>query len=115
MTILTETQVWRRTRHLRLSGKRGTLTPTQVAHVRSAVAYLAVRYQTHEALARALGLTPAAAWKVRSPRRTPTVRFALVVAELAGVGVDAVLFGLWPGHRCPHCSGTGMISRARPG
>ena len=107
MAILTETQIWRRTRHLRFAGKRGKLTSAQAAHVRVAIAYLAIRYQPHEAFARALGLTPNAAWKVRSPNRTPSIRLALVVAELAGVGVDAVLFGLWPGDRCAYCAGTG--------
>lgn len=107
MAILTETQIWRRTRHLRLSGKRGKLTSAQAAHVRAAIAYLAIRHQTHEAFAKALGLTPNAAWKVRSLNRAPSIRLALVVAELAGVGVDAVLFGFWPGDRCAHCAGTG--------
>jgi hypothetical protein len=96
MTILTETQIWRRTRHFN-----------------AVIVYLAIRYRTHKSLAKALGLTPTAAWKARSRSRRPSVRLALVVAELAAVSVDAVLFGLWPSDRCPHCDGTGRIASRR--
>jgi len=107
VTVLTEMQVWRRPKHPRFDGKRGKLTPAQGANVRVAITYVAVRYRTPKAFARALGLTVGAMWKLRGPSRIPSLRTAFVVAELAVVGVDDVLTGKWPGGRCPHCEGTG--------
>ena len=41
-------------------------------------------------------------------KRPPTMRVAVLVAYVAGVSVDDVLSGVWPGDRCPVCGGSGL-------
>lgn len=108
MPILTETQAWRRGSPPR----RGTLTAEQAANVRRAIDALAVSFETPKELASVLGMTLTALWKARSRNRTPSARLALVVAEAAGVPVDDVLTGRWPGDSCFHCGGTGKAPAA---
>jgi hypothetical protein len=103
MPILTETETWRRGSQPR----PGTLTAEQAANVRRAIDALAVSFETPMALAKVLGVTLSAMWKYRDRNRKVSARLALVVAGAAGVAVDDVLAGRWPGDVCIHCGGTG--------
>lgn len=110
MGILTTKKTWRRDSEPRHQlGNR--LTPIEREHVRVAVVYLAGRYATVEAACAALDMTHDALTKARSPQRAQTYRLACVVARAAGVPMEKILTGLWPGDRCPHCGGTGKASQ----
>jgi len=107
MPILTTKQVWRRVPTRR---RRGTLSAEAQANVRKALLFLAARCSSPDQLAEALDITLAALWKARSPRRTPSVRLAALVARAAHVNLEDVLSGAWPGDACPTCGGTGRSS-----
>ena len=113
MAIMTTKQIWRRDPEPepkpRQLGNR--LNPTERENVRRAVVYLAGRFPSWDAATEALGFTRDALAKARSPRRKPTYRTACVIARVAGVPVEKVLSGVWPGDRCPHCGGTGKRSQ----
>ena len=79
--------------------------------MRCAVVYLAGRYTSVDACITALGMTRDALAKARSRYRKQTYRTACIVARVAGVTVEKVLTGLWPGDRCHHCGGTGKASQ----
>jgi hypothetical protein len=111
MTILTATKLWRRNPEPKPKQLGNRLNPTERENVRRAVVFFAGRYATAEACSAALGLTFDALKKAQSRRRAQTYRLACVVARAAGVPVEKVLSGLWPGDRCPHCGGTGKASQ----
>jgi hypothetical protein len=112
MAILTEKQTWRRNPEPAQSRQLGNrLGPVERERVRMAVLYIAGRYRRRVDAAAALGITVHALIKARSPRRAQTYRLACVVARAAGVPVEKILSGLWPGDRCPHCGGTGKRSQ----
>src|SRR4051812_22890963 len=109
MGILTATKAWRREPTTKQIGNR--LSPTERENVRHALAYLVGRHVSGDACALALGITGNALWKALTPRRAQTYRLACIVARGAGVPVEKILTGLWPGDRCPHCGGTGKRSQ----
>jgi hypothetical protein len=110
MTILTSKQTWRR--NPVPSGRTIALrlTPQERDNVREALLYFCGRYATVESCISTLDITKDARWKARS-HRVPTYRFACTLARAAGVPVEKILSGLWPGDRCPHCGGTGKRSQ----
>ena len=111
MTILRTKQIWRR--EPIASGKQlgNRLNLTERENVRRALVYLCGRYPDVAARSKALGMTEDALLKARSRQRAQTYRLACIVARAAGVPVEKVLTGLWPGDRCPHCGGTGKASQ----
>jgi hypothetical protein len=111
MGILTSKQVWRRNPEPEGKQLGNRITPTERANVRAALEYLRGRYETTDACCIALGITRDALQKARSPRRAQTYRVACLVARAAGVPVEKILSGTWPGDRCPHCGGTGKASQ----
>jgi hypothetical protein len=111
MGILTEKKTWRRNPEPSWARRSNFLTPTERDNVRRAVIYLCGRYPTRAAQIAALGLSNDAIAKARSKARVQTYRLACVVSRVAGVPVEKILTGLWPGDRCPHCGGTGKASQ----
>lgn len=110
-TILTSIQAWRRDPQPEGRQLGNRLDPAQRENVRRAAVFLAGRYATVDAACAALGITRDALAKARSKRRKQTYRTACIVARTAGVPVEKVLSGTWPGDRCPHCCGTGKASQ----
>jgi hypothetical protein len=113
MTILTAPQIWRRAPVAVTAGRQlaNRLSPAERDNVRAAVLYLCGRHATMAAQIEALGLSRDAIAKARSRSRAQTYRLACMVARAAGVGVEKILSGAWPGDRCPHCGGTGKRSQ----
>lgn len=111
MTILTSKQVWRRNPEPEPTHLGNRLGPVERENVRQAAVYLVNRYASAAACAEALGLTFNALNKACSKRRAQTYRLACILARVAGVPVEKILGGLWPGDRCPHCGGTGKRSQ----
>jgi len=79
-------------------------------NVRRALRSIRIKLGRGELAAR-MGLTYDALRKTL--KRPPTMRVAVLVAYVAGVSVDDVLSGVWPGDRCPVCGGTGLCRRVR--
>ncbi len=111
MAILTERRIWRRNPEPEPKQLGNRLNHAERENVRRAVVYLTGRYASVEACSVALGLSLDALKKARSPRRAQTYRLACVVSRAAGVPVEKITSGLWPGDRCPHCGGTGKASQ----
>lgn len=86
------------------------LFETERANVQRAIRYLRARFGTPEAFAAALGISVEALWKATGPQRPPSRRFAQALAQVAGVAVDALLSGAWPGNQCPTCGGVGTLT-----
>lgn len=104
MSILRSKRTWKNPATEQRKLRKGALTPEQSDNVLRALRFLGKRYRTPAALAAALGVNVEAMWKARAPKRRKSARLALVVARVAGVGVDDVLAGKWPdGCECPHC------------
>jgi hypothetical protein len=101
MAILTHPVAWRRPRGP--SVRERDLDEAQLGNVKLAVEFLRTRLGTRRKLAAALRLLPStlARATLREPR--VSLRTALRVARLAGVPLDDVLGGAWPGERCPWC------------
>jgi hypothetical protein len=114
MAILTTKQTWRRNPEPGWTRRKEFLTLDERENVRRAVLYLCGRYPTAAERMAVLGLTRDALAKARSQRRAQTYRLACIVARVAGVPVEKVTSGLWPGDRCPHCGGTGKASQIVP-
>ena len=115
MTILTAKQSWRRNPEPASEKQLGNrLAPVERENVRQAAVYLVGRYATAADCAKTLGLTENALWKACSKRRAQTYRLACILARGAGVPVEKILSGVWPGDRCPHCGGTGRRSQIVP-
>jgi len=98
MSILEKRYVWRRDERDR---KRlpHTLSQLQRDNVRRGLASLLMRYG-RVGLAKRMGLTYEGMRKTL--KRAPTRRVAVLVAFAAGVSIDDVITGAWPGV-CPHC------------
>jgi hypothetical protein len=98
MSILEKRFVWRRAEKDR---KRlpHTLSQLQRDNVRRGLASLLMRYG-RAGLAKRMGLTYEGMRKTL--RRAPTRRVAVLVAFVAGVGIDDVVSGAWPSV-CPTC------------
>jgi hypothetical protein len=111
MAILTSKQVWRRNPEPEGKQLGNRITPTERDHVRAALEYLRGRYVTTDECCAALGITRDSLQKARSRHRLLTYRVACLVARAAGVPVEKILSGAWPGDRCPHCGGTGKASQ----
>lgn len=113
MAILTDRQVWRRNPEPQAKPRQlgNWLTPAERLNVRTALEYLRGRYPSTAACLAALGITEDALHKKRSRYRAQTYRLACIVARVAGLPVEKILTGLWPGDRCPHCAGTGKRSQ----
>jgi len=103
MSVLEQRFVWRRPEAERKRLPQ-TLSQDQREHVRIALRYLRMRLGRGE-LGKRMGLTYDGLRKTL--KRTPTMRVAVLVAFVAGVKLEAVLAGKWPGERCPTCGGTG--------
>jgi DNA-binding phage protein len=103
MSILEQRFIWRRpeTERRRLPQ---ALSQDEREHVRIALRYLRLRLGRGE-LATRMGLTYDGLRKTL--KRAPTMRVAVLVAFVAGVKLEGVLKGTWPGERCPTCGGTG--------
>lgn len=81
------------------------LSKEEQANVRTAVAFLRARCGGAKALAKALRFSKATLW-----RPSPTLAFR--AAKLAGVGIDDVLTGRFPGPgTCPHCGHRAEVQR----
>jgi len=112
MGILTEKQTWRRNPEAtRRTISSNRLTHEERENVRRAVVFLCGRYRTVAEREAVLGMSQAVLTKARSTKRPQTYRIACIVARAAGVPVEKILTGLWPGDRCPHCGGTGKASQ----
>lgn len=111
MAILTSRQAWRRNPEPETKQLGNRITPIERDNVRTALAYLRWRYETTDAFCAALGITRDSLRKAQSRHRLVTYRVACLVARTAGVPVEKILDGLWPGDRCPHCGGTGKRSQ----
>lgn len=111
MAILTSKQIWRRNPEPRWVNRSNFLTLAERENVRIAVVYLCGRYPNTAARMAALGLTRDALARARGRKRPQTYRLACIVARAAGVPVEKVTSGLWPGDRCMHCGGTGKASQ----
>jgi hypothetical protein len=113
MAILTAPQIWRRapatTTAGRALGRR--LTPAECENVRLALRFLCFRYPTNAVASAAIDISYDAIRKARSRTRPHTYRLACLVAGAAGVDVQRILGGAWPGDRCPHCAGTSKRSQ----
>jgi hypothetical protein len=101
MAILVGRKVWHRPRPER--ERAGRLSPEQSENVRRAMVVLQRRFPSVAAYAGALGMSAVAYTKARSPGRRPGVTHAYAVAELAGVPMEDVIGGKWPGNACPTC------------
>lgn len=103
MAILTERKVWRANR----AAYRDPLglAPEEQAHVRRALRVLRVRYHGWTNLAAALGVPLKSLERtIQGKDRPVSPGLAIKVARLAGVPVDDVLKGLFPGAGiCPTC------------
>jgi hypothetical protein len=99
MPILTERVTWRRPRKPRSS----ELTLEEQAHAKTAIRFLAIRLGSWANLADRTDLSLAILRHSASPRSRVTANVALRVARAAGVHLEDVLRGTWPGNACPHC------------
>ena len=112
MTNLTSTQTWRR--DPQPEGRQlgtGSTRPSVKTFAAHRVPRWTLRDRGRSLHCSALGITRDAQAKARSKRRQQTYRTACIVARTAGVAVEKVLTGMWPGDRCPHCGGTGKRSQ----
>jgi len=101
MAILTHPIAWRRPRPP--NARPRDLDDDQLANVKRAVAFLRVRYGSAPKLAVALRMPLRTVERTTHRRPRISLRTALRVARLAGVPLDDVLGGAWPGERCAHC------------
>lgn len=95
MTILTKRTVWQKARPVQKARgsalKLGQLTPEQSANVIAALRQLHAQLGTWKRVADALPVSIKTVERVLAGRRKVTAGWALRVAELLGVAVDAVL------------------------
>lgn len=101
MAILTHPVAWRKPRGP--NARPRDLDDEQLANVKRAVIYLRVQLGTGAKLAKALRVPAVTVNRATASRPSISLRTVLRVARLAGVGLDDVLGGAWPGERCPHC------------
>jgi hypothetical protein len=99
MPILTERVTWRRPRKPRSS----ELSLEEQAHAKMAIRFLRIRLGSWATLAERTSLKPGILRFSVGPRNRVTANVALRVARAAGVHLEDVLRGAWPGNACPHC------------
>jgi len=75
----------------------------QLANARAAIRFLRVQRGTARKLAAAMRMPLTTVVRALRPGGTMSLRTAMRAARLAGVPLDDVLDGAWPGERCPHC------------
>jgi hypothetical protein len=102
MTVLVKREVWRRPKLL-APGRTPELTDEERENVRTALRFLRVRHGSSRKLAAALGVNFTMLKRTAGPGGRPGAALALRAARLAGISVEDVLSGAWPGDRCPHC------------
>jgi len=94
--------VWKRTPTSPPKKRPGRLTPEEQENVRLAIRSLRRRYGTLPNVAIALGMSLKSLEHVLT-KRTVTAAIALETARVAGVPVDEVLLGVFPGGpKTPH-------------
>lgn len=80
------------------------LDESEQRHVRTALRYLRLCVGQWEPLAKALHHATDTIEKVINERRAVTPRLAFRVARFAGVAIEDVIDGTYPGvGTCPHC------------
>ena len=117
MTILTTRQVARRPLPVR-ADRSPELEPGEVAAVKKAILFLAVRHGTQAKLAAALRVKPSLLARATSKRGKPGAALAIRCARLAGVSVESVLAGTWPPEGACCCDarpGSGSVARRLTG
>ncbi len=103
MTVLTKRSEWRIERSPSETRYSSDLTPEEQGHARAAIRFLTVRLGGAAKLARALRSNLASVSRATGKGGKPSAGLALRAARLAGVPLEDVLSGQWPGDRCPHC------------
>lgn len=105
MAILRERQVWKRVDHRRAWNSVNTLSHDEQAHVRVALLTLHARHGSWETVARIMNVHEENLLRLAtSARHPPSAGIALRAARLAGVPVEDVLSGAFPGRKaCPAC------------
>lgn len=103
MTILTKPKVWRADRPVNETRRSSDLTPAERENLRAALRFLRVRLGGCAKLAEAMRANVQTLQSATRPRRSLGAGLALRAARVAGVPVEDVLSGAWPGERCPHC------------
>jgi hypothetical protein len=101
MAILTHPVAWRRERGP--NARQPDLDDVQLVNARAAIRFLRVQRGSARRLAAALRLPYATVTRAVRPTGTMSLRMVLRVARAAGVPIDDVLSGEWPGDRCPMC------------
>src|SRR5580692_4324345 len=99
MPILRERVEWQRPRKPRTP----ELPLDEQENAKKAIRFLRVRLGTWADLAAKTGCSEAILRHSQVKRRRVTANVALRVARAAGVHLEDVLSGAWPGHACPHC------------
>lgn len=103
MGILATTKTWRKPNIARARLASDRLSPEEAANVRRALLFLRTRHGGGPKLAEAMGVGLFALQRAYWPKGKPGAGLALRAAKLAGVPVEAILSGAWPGGACPHC------------
>ncbi len=98
MSILESKQIWRRSESERRRLPH-TLSQGQRENVRRALNVLRMRHG-RRGLAARMGFTYDG--MLKTLKRTPTMRVAVLVAFVSGASIKDVLVGNWP-IACPHC------------
>jgi hypothetical protein len=99
MAILRERIEWSRPRKLRTP----ELGLDEQEHAKNAIRFLRVRLGTWADLAAKTGCSEAILRHSQVKRRRVSANVALRIARAAGVPLEDILSGAWPGHACPHC------------
>jgi len=103
MTILTKRSEWRVVRPSNETRRSTDLTPEEQANMRRALLFLRARYGSWAKLATALRAKHHTVERAGGYGRPVGAGLAVRAARLAGVPLDDLLSGAWPGTRCPTC------------
>jgi hypothetical protein len=100
--ILTAREVWTKPKPADPERTSLTLTAEEAKSVRAGLHWLRLRHGGWVPLGKVLRV------KVKTlqnygTNRAPSAAVAIRAARLAGIGVDDLLTGRWPGGACPHC------------
>jgi hypothetical protein len=101
MAILTHPTAWRRERGP--NARQPDLDAAETKNVQAALRFLKAQRGSARKLAAAMRLPFGTVQSALVPTRRVSLRTAMRAARLAGVTLEAVLGGAWPGTRCPHC------------
>ena len=99
MPILTERVEW----SLPRKPRSPELSLEEQAHAKVAVRFLRARLGSWATLAERTGLSIAILRHTMGKRSRVSANVALRVARVAGVPLEDVLRGAWPGNACPTC------------